>query len=570
MPASPVIPSQKPASRRIGWWIVCVIAAALIAAGAVKGYHIVKLNVAIAQGRGEYAHGQYMRATFWAGRALGIDPTNLDAAALLADIYAAQGNPEELPLRMKIAQRLPGDTAVTIEWARSALRYGQRETALHALDTLPQDVKDHSADYHDLMGACAAADSELGLAEAHFEKAVALDPTDPSHRATLAAFRLANEPSLDVRAAALRELEAAQTDSGAVSLYALRALLADALRTGDRDRAQRFAAKLRAHPQHTFSDELLCLDAIMPGPDFPAALADLEHRAGSDAQSATETGDWLNAHAMSAETVRWIPTLPESLQENIRVQLTLAQGWLGAGDWKGLQAWLGKRQWGESDYLRRAMLIRCARELGQPWQAGWDQLAASVDAAPPEGLLLAQLLIGWHWRDEALALLWTAAGKPGTDAKSLEYLWGLYSQTNDTLELMQVATAQIALDPENPTFKNNYAFLSLLLNGASEHALRLAQEASATNPKIPEWAATDAYALHLAGRDIEARKVMENLDPAALKQPGVALYYAIVLAATGDMAKARQSLAKLNESGMLPEEQKLAAALAQQLNLASR
>jgi hypothetical protein len=142
--------------------------------------------------------------------------------------------------------------------------------------------------------------------------------------------------------------------------------------------------------------------------------------------------------------------------------------------------------------------------------------------------------------------------------------------TNDTLDLLRVAKAQSEIDPANPATKNNCAFLSLLLFGASEHSEQLAREASAANPNVPEWAATYAYALHLAGKDAEAKKVMQNLSPEALGRPGIALYYAIVLAANGDTAHARQSLAKLNPKGMLPEEEKLAAALAQQLNVAAR
>jgi Flp pilus assembly protein TadD len=550
--------------------IVLLIVIALLVMGGWKGYRIFKLRMAIAEGRNEYEHGQLMRANFWAGRALEADPGNIDAARLLADVDAAQGNPAELALRMRIAQREPGNIRDSLALARSALRFGQREIALHALDGLPQDTRERDAEYHDLMGACAAADNELGLAESHFERAVQLAPDDMAHRVTLAAFRLAHGTDRTVRTEAARELAATPPALGAVSLYATRALLSDAVLAGDHARAQHFAAQLQAMPEHTFGDDLNCLDAALPGPGFPAALADIEHRAEQDPQSATATGDWLNAHAMSAETLRWIPTLPQSLQANLRVQMTLAQAYLGMQDWSGLAAWLGKCQWGDSDYLRRAMLIRCKRELGQPWRAEWDPLAAEVDDAQPDGLLLAQLLIGWHWRDEALSLLWAASRKPGTDTRALEYLWGLYSQTNDTAELMRVATAQIALEPENPTRKNNYAFLSLLLDGGSDHALRLAEEASESNPKVPEWAATYAYALHLAGRDADARKVMANLDPAALYRPGVALYYAIVLAGNGDNAKARESLARLNPSGMLPEEQKLAAALAQQLNVASR
>ena len=133
-------------------------------------------------------------------------------------------------------------------------------------------------------------------------------------------------------------------------------------------------------------------------------------------------------------------------------------------------------------------------------------------------------------------------------------------------QLWRVAKAQIELDPTNPTKKNNAAFLSLLLYGASERSERLAREASTTNPKVPEWAATYAYALHLAGKEPEAKRVMENLSPEALGRPGIALYYAIVLAANGDNARAKETLAKLNPTGMLPEEQKLATELAQKLN----
>jgi len=570
VPDIPSISPKKSAFRRTGWALLILVLTVVVIYGAMVGYRDFRVHMALGKARYEFEHGQLMRASFWANRALGVDPRNMDGARLLADIDAAQGNPVELSLRMRIAEREPDSTADALALARSALRFGQREIALHALDGLPQDFKDHSADYHDLMGACAAADSELGVAEAHFQKAVDLAPNDPAHRVTLAAFRLAHSAGPATREAATRELEATPADLGAVSLYATRALLDYALRSGDRAGSQRFAAQLHALPAHTFADDLSCLDAIMPGPDFPSALADIERRAAGDPQSATDTGDWLNSHAMSAETLRWIPTLPESVQGNIRVQMSLAQGYLGMQDWKGLAAWLPKCQWGGSDYLRRAMLIRCERELRQPWQAEWDQLATTVNGSQPDGLLLAQLLIGWHWRDEALSLLWAAAGNPGTDARALEYLWGLYSQTSDTPELMQVAKAQIALDPDNPTWKNNYAFLSLLLNGASPHALRLAQEACEANPKIPEWAATYAYALHLAGRDADARLVMEKLDPEALQRPGVALYYAIVLAGNGDNDKARETLARLNPSGMLPEEQKLAAALAQQLSVASR
>jgi hypothetical protein len=273
---------------------------------------------------------------------------------------------------------------------------------------------------------------------------------------------------------------------------------------------------------------------------------------------------------MAAETLRWFAKLPPATQSDARVQMTASDAWLAAGDWGGLQSFLANCHWGNGEFLRRALLVRCKRELSQPWQEEWKQLAAEAEARPPNGLLLAQFVLGWNWRDESLDLLWKAAVQPGTESQALQQLWELYSRTGDTHELWRVARAQSDLDPSDPARKNNDAFLSLLLFGPSGRSERLAREALAANPKIPEWAATCAYALHLAGKESEAKKVMDVLPPEALARPGVALYYAIVLAANGDNARARESLAKLNPAGMLPEEQKLAASLARQLNLASR
>jgi len=563
------IPSKPSAARRAARWLAWLLLALLIAAGAWIAFKQAKLHLALRRGHEELAARQFMRAQFWAARAMSVDPRNLDAMELRADADEALGNQGELILRLEIARRAHRDPNALLACARAALRYDQREIAIDMLNSLPNDFKDHNAESHDLMGAAALADHEYGLAEAHFVRAVQLDGVNPAHLVNLEAFRLADSPSPRVRADAAHALEGVLADPRA-SLFAARALLADAIRTGDRERARRFAEKLRSLPEHTFSDELNGLGAAMPGPAFPPALAEIEQRAAPDPQLTAETGDWLNAHAMPGEMLRWAATLPEPVRENRLVQMTEAESLADTRDWTGLRTFLTPCRWGNCEYVRRALLIRCQRELSEPWQKDWDRLASDIASEPPDGLLLAQLVIGWNWRNEAINLLWDAAKNPATDLKALACLWDLYAQTNETPELMRVAKAQIDLDPSNPARKNNYAFLSLLLNGASEHAARLAKEASAANPLIPEWAATHSYALHLSGRDAEARKVMENLPPEALARPGIALYYAIDLAATGDTSRAREMLAKLNPDGMLPEERKLAAMLAQQLGVASR
>lgn len=250
--------------------------------------------------------------------------------------------------------------------------------------------------------------------------------------------------------------------------------------------------------------------------------------------------------------------------------MTVAEAYIATYEWTGLESFLGRCHWEDCEFLRRAMLIRCDRERSKPWEEEWKQLVSDAEANSPDDYLLAQLVAGWNWRNEALELLWEAATRPQTDSRALQSLWDLYCQTSDTLELFRVATAQLALDPSDPARKNNYAFLSMLLFGASEHSAQLAQEASTADPNVPEWAATYAYALHLQWKDTEASRVMGRLPFEVLSRPGIALYYAIILAAKGDYAHARESLANLNPNGMLPEERKLASDLGRQLNVASR
>jgi hypothetical protein len=566
---SPTAPLEPPLLPRVGKTFALFLIAIVVIGGGWVGFRMAKLQLALARAHRELARKDLGRAEFWTGQALSVDERNAEAARMMAEISEMQDQPAALTWRIRVAQREPGSTGDIMAWAKCALRFGQGQMAFNALNSLPPDFKDHSAEYHELMAGWAVAARAPGLAEAHFVKAAELDHENPLHRVNLAAFRLTNSSNPELRAAAARDLEALAADPK-VTFFAVRTLLADAIRHRDAARARRFAEKLRALPGHTFGDELSCLESGMAEPALHHAIEELEHRAASDPALATQLGDSLNSHGLADETLRWFAALPEPVRSNVRVQITAAEAYLAKRDWDGLENFLAKREWGDGEYLRRAMLIRTHRERSQPWEREWKQLVTDVSAKQPEGFLLSQLLIGWKWRDEALELLWDAATQPRTGSKALRYLWDLYAETNETANLLRVAKAQIDIDPSNPTNKNNVAFLSLMLYGASERAERLAGEISAMNPKIPEWAATYAYALHLAGKEAEAKKVMEKLPPEALGRPGIALYYAIVLAANGDNDRAKESFAKLNPRGMLPEERKLAAALAQQLNVTAR
>ena len=196
-----------------------------------------------------------MRAEFWTGRAFSVDEKNTEAMRLMAEINEAQDKPAALGWRIKVAQREPRNTRDIMAWAKSALRFGQGEMAGSALNSLPLEFKEQSAEYHELMAGRALAAHESGLAEAHFVRAAELDRANPVHQVNLAAFRLTTSTIPEVRMTAARELEGAQADPR-VSQFAVRTLLGDAIRNRDRARAQRFAEKLRSLPEHSFGDNL--------------------------------------------------------------------------------------------------------------------------------------------------------------------------------------------------------------------------------------------------------------------------------------------------------------------------
>lgn len=265
---------------RVGKGVALFLLPVLALAGGLKAFRYAKLRLALENAHREFSQGEFIRAEFWTGRAFGVDPQNVEVARLMAEIDEAENKPAALGWRIKVAQCEPGNTGDVLAWARTALRFDQKEMAARALKSLPQEVSNRSPEYHELVGALALASGVMGLAEAHFITASQLDHDNPAYKANLAAFRLAHSSRPEVRTAAARDLEGMLTDSR-VSLFATRALLEDAIRSRDSARAQRFAHTLGALPGHDFNDDLRCLAAALPEPGFHAALEGIEARAGS-------------------------------------------------------------------------------------------------------------------------------------------------------------------------------------------------------------------------------------------------------------------------------------------------
>jgi predicted Zn-dependent protease len=172
-------------------------------------------------------------------------------------------------------------------------------------------------------------------------------------------------------------------------------------------------------------------------------------------------------------------------------------------------------------------------------------------------LVIAVGASAWNWVAETDDLLWTIihkfpAEKWAVVALSRNLLW-----EGRTRALMAPYDKQTKMNPSDLAARNNLAMTALLLDAHELRPQDLARDTYRQAPTNPVYASTYAFALHLQRRSAEALRELERLKPDQLEQAPVALYYAIVLQATGHGERARKYLDIAARTKLLPEEQKL-------------
>ena len=113
------------------------------------------------------------------------------------------------------------------------------------------------------------------------------------------------------------------------------------------------------------------------------------------------------------------------------------------------------------------------------------------------------------------------------------------------------------MNPKDFEARNNLAATSLLLKLNVNKAYELAKALYTERPDHAVIASTYAFALHLRGSTREGLAVLQKLKPEALEEPSVALYYGVLLSASGQPAQARKYLDLAQPAKLLPEEKQL-------------
>jgi predicted Zn-dependent protease len=555
--------------KRFRLWLAGIFFILLVLAAVVffgrSAYRHFKEQRDQTQAQAFLAKGDFRSAMLSARQALLLNPTNVPACRVMATLADLGHSPAVLDWQRRIVQDEP-TIENKLQLASAALRYQNPPfpLATQILDELATTAT-NLAGYHIVAASLALSLHRLAEAETHFEIASQLEPTNQFHILNLAVVRLGGT-NVAQAAQARAVLEKFRLDPE-LGLPALRALVVDRLAHQDTTAANDYSTQLLASSRATLADQLQQLGILqqLKSAEFTARLQAVEQQVATNASAVAEVATWMQANHLLAENIQWLTTLPAGVQAQQPFRLALANAYLENANWPALRDFASQGNWEEMEFLRLALVARAWSQLGVPQVADSNWSSAVTETGNRYGALT--MLLGlterWQWKRERMDLLQRIVEKFPRERWAQQTLERLYLADGDTADLQKLYVRLLELHPQEIGYKNNLAATSLLLKTNLPQSYQLTAEIYAQAPGNPDVASTYAYALHLQGRDQEGVAALQKLPPAQLAEPSVAVYYAVLLAATGNAdAAARYRQIARAESKLLPEEKQLLEAAA--------
>ncbi len=502
-------------------------------------------------------NGDHNGARLSLRQALVLDPANATAARLMAEIAEAANNPDAVTWRKRVLALQPQSIEAVLDFARAALRFKQPAAAEAALKGATFAAA--NADYHALLAEASAATGNQAAAVEHYGEALRLDPKNQQVRLRQAAAMLERGKPEDM-AQARATLEELATDPQNTA-PALRAMIKEAVTAGETDRALRMARNLIADPQATFADRLGFLDLLhrIASPELPDYLASLQTAAREHTEQIAALTAWMLSTRRAEQCLEWSRTFSAAEWASPNVCVAVAFAALAERDWKQLEALTGPGDWRQAEHIHLALHARALREQGDRdnFNKFWTAATTASRGRQHGTYELARLAANWGWQTESAKLFLDLIDDPVVGAEAARAALPDLAAQKDTANLWRAMGKLLEESPNNDAVANNFVMYSLLLRKDLLRAYKLAETLATKHPRDPQFVSTHAYALHLQGKSTAAIEAMNTLEPARLDAPDLAAYYGILLAATGDFARAGQYLDRGGKADLLPEESEL-------------
>lgn len=507
-----------------------------------------------------YLSGNELRqAALSALRALQLHPSNLVAIRVLAEVAERANDRSALGWRRKAIELEPDSIEARLAFVNCALQFKDVAAAEKVFRQV-YEKRRNSAEFHATAARLAEAKKETTDAENHWAEAVKLAPENKYYQLQfgLALLRIENPAK---RKTAVTMLEQLRND-GKQRVAATRALILDGIthHANGQDLAV-LARELQNYPDATFSDRLLYLDLLrqLRDPQFPRSLTDIEKDAASKPANLAPLLSWMNANGMNLLAIEFAATLPHDALNQWPVPLARAESYSKLADWSKLESLLMDEDWGQFEFLRHAYLSLAFREKGRPSVAEREWTLAQKQAGSQVQLLslLSRTVSEWGWEKENTDLLWLLTKHAETQLEAFQALYQKYTAAGDTPGLYRVLMRLADLVPTDRRIQNNLAQLRLLLSADVDRARKVAADVYSQEPSNPDYVSTYAFALYTKGDASGALKIMNGLSESQLRNPSLAVYYGIILAAVGENGRAREYLKLAGSAKLLPEERSL-------------
>lgn len=500
-------------------------------------------------------------ATHAAQDMLRIQPDSLAAFHILADATERQNRPETVAWRAQIARLHPGDLDAQLNLASAALRFGQLDTARHALDQVAPPDREKAA-YQVVAGWLARAEGNDADVEEHFANAVKQEPQNELYQFNLAVIQIRSSDE-EKNSSARETLERLRKVPG-FRAGALRALLTDAVQRNDLGAADSLAQDLQMNQKVTFADLLLCLDFYrkLDQKKFDALLEKIKPVAARQPADVAALMDWLNRNGLAAEVLKWNDKLPPEITSAPPPAVAIAEAFAEMKNWSRLKRWTRSGTWGDAEYLRFAYEAYAARQSRQSAaEAEFDSLWHSAERAttdqPEHEAVLARLATRWSLTSEAKTLWRRVAKNTSMRREALDALFRMHRAENDLPQLLVVAKQLHENSPRETPLTTAYARLALLLAPTTEEAQHAAKEAYDAAPNDPNCAVTYAFALYGTGRTSEGLQILSKIPKEQLLDPHAAVYAALLYLDNNEPETAREFIDAAQKGPLYVEEKKL-------------
>ncbi len=504
------------------------------------------------------AKGDYRNASLSAREVLMLNPSNLAACQVMASLAEMAGSPVLLDWRRRIAEVSP-TTENRLSLASTALRLQGPPYPLAAqiLDDLRAGATNLPG-FHVVSAELAIRLHELDEAELHLAAAARLEPTNEVYKLNLATLHLGSTNA--AIAAEGRAVLEGLRQSTTLGTVALRSLATDALRRQDLAAATTWSDQLIANPRCTAEDRLQHLDLLSrdKGPGFMSYLESLKQRATTNVVEVGGLSTWLIQHERADEALRWLTNLPPAVRTQQPVPLATTEAYIALTNWPAVQTSLADQRWAELEFMRLAFLSEAAlqkKEMSASslWRSAVREAGERLGAL---GMLL-NLAETWQRGEDKADLLWHLYQRHPGERWTLRELGRLYQAEGNTRGLNKLFGVLADLNPKDFEVRNNLAATSLLLRLNVTKTYELARQLHTEQPDHAIIASTYAFALYLRGNAKEGLAVLQKLKPEALENPSIALYYGLLLSASGQPAQARKYLDLVQPAKLLPEEKQL-------------